>query len=563
MKPASIDREQRTRDLEDANLRLTIQYAVTRILSDADNLGEAIRKIGEFICVQLHWDCGAFWEFDAEGRLRCQQFWEVRGASLDLFRNDTRNRAFRSGEGVPGMVVMVSGPVWIEHLAKEAGYVRAEAALASGLASIMSFPVLVHGKVIGVLEFNSKTPAKPDPDRMKMFEGIGSQIGQFMLKRKAEALLKWSEDRWKFALEGSQQGVWDWNTATDQVFYSRQWKAILGFSDEEIGQSIYEWHHRIHPADLEMFQEALTGHVTGERSFYTAEYRMICRDGSYKWIFDRGLAVERDQNGRATRVIGTHEDITERRKIEQMKNEFISTVSHELRTPLSAIRGSLGLLDGGVAGPLPEKAGSLVHVALTNCERLVRLVNDILDIDRIESGRLRFAMKSIDLMELIDHAIEANRSFALTYRVSLEHRDRLDHIMVRGDPDRLHQVLTNVISNAVKFSPKGELVVIRTCLVRGKIRVEVVDRGPGIPEEFRSRIFLRFAQADSSDTRQRGGSGLGLAISKAIVQAHGGEIGFTTEMGRGTTFYFDLPMSVKSGQKEERHEQETESTLRG
>lgn len=234
-------------------------------------------------------------------------------------------------------------------------------------------------------------------------------------------------------------------------------------------------------------------------------------------------------------------DITELKRLDRMKSEFVSTVSHELRTPLTSIRGSLGILAGGVAGPLSDKVRSFIDIAKDNCERLIRLINDILDMEKIESGKMTFQLQVLDLMELVEQTVKANEGFAAQHGVRLQIAANLRGAKVHADSDRLAQVLTNLISNACKFSPPQSSVDIAVSLAGARIRVDVIDRGPGISESFRKRIFQKFSQEDSTDMRQKGGTGLGLSISRAIVEGLGGEIGFETELGHGSTFYFTLP----------------------
>jgi signal transduction histidine kinase len=236
-------------------------------------------------------------------------------------------------------------------------------------------------------------------------------------------------------------------------------------------------------------------------------------------------------------------NVAELKRLDRMKSEFISTVSHELRTPLTSIRGSLGLIAGGIGGALPEGAKGLIEIAKDNCERLVRLINDMLDIQKIESGEMRFDLKVVELAPLLVEAIAANEGFAAQHGVTLNLLGGGEAVRVDVDSDGLLQVLTNLLSNAVKFSPTGGTVDVSLRRIEGRVRVEVRDWGPGIPDEFRSRIFQKFSQADSSDTRQKGGTGLGLNISKAIVERLGGTIGFETPSGAGTMFYFELPES--------------------
>jgi PAS domain S-box-containing protein len=234
-------------------------------------------------------------------------------------------------------------------------------------------------------------------------------------------------------------------------------------------------------------------------------------------------------------------DITELKRIDRMKTEFISTVSHELRTPLTSIRGSLGLIAGGVAGEAPEAVKNLVGIAKNNCERLIRLINDILDSEKIESGKMSLDLQVVDIKQLVQQALAANEGFAGQHRVTLLLRAPDEPLQVCIDSDRLTQVVTNLLSNAVKFSPPERAVEVRVSRVAQQVRVEVADHGPGIPEEFRGRIFQKFSQADSSDSRQKGGTGLGLNISRALIEKMGGQIGFSSEAGAGATFFFELP----------------------
>ncbi|MBI4871611.1 MAG: CHASE3 domain-containing protein [Candidatus Riflebacteria bacterium] len=258
------------------------------------------------------------------------------------------------------------------------------------------------------------------------------------------------------------------------------------------------------------------------------------------------LTLSEVRLGEVHRFTAIMRDITERKEMERLKSEFVSTVSHELRTPLTSIRGSLGLLAGGAAGEVPARAKPLVDIALRNCERLVRLINDILDIEKLEAGKMVFDVRPLELMPLIDQAVEANRAYASHLGVSLGVEASVPRARVTVDPDRLSQVLTNLISNAAKFSPPQATVSIAVRRLEATLRVSVRDRGPGIPVEFRSRIFQRFAQADSSDTKQKGGTGLGLAICRTIIERLGGRIGFDTAGGQGTEFFFELPEAPAS-----------------
>jgi PAS domain S-box-containing protein len=236
-------------------------------------------------------------------------------------------------------------------------------------------------------------------------------------------------------------------------------------------------------------------------------------------------------------------DLREQKRIDKLKSEFISVVSHELRTPLTSIKGSLGLLEGGVAGELPPNALKLIKIAHRNSLRLVNLVNDILDMEKLASGQMNMNLHSVDLVHLARQAIEANASYAESFHVHYHLGQHPQQAFVTGDADRLMQVFANFLSNAAKFSPSGDRVELRITQQADQFLVEIEDHGSGIPLAFRERIFGKFAQADGTTTRQLEGAGLGLNITKALIENMHGEVGFRSEEHIATVFWFTLPVS--------------------
>lgn len=245
----------------------------------------------------------------------------------------------------------------------------------------------------------------------------------------------------------------------------------------------------------------------------------------------------------AEREHGLRDDIRHLKEVERLKTDFVSTVSHELRTPLTAVRGALGLVLAGTTGPVAAKTRDLLQIALQNTERLIRLINDILDIERIESGHLIVRREPCELAAILRTTVESLRTVAMEANVSLA-LEAEETALVTGDADRLVQVFTNLISNAIRFSPRGEAVTVSLRTTPTSVVVFVTDRGPGIPLEFRRRIFEKFQQADPAGSA--GGAGLGLAIVRAIVERHGGSIRFDSAPGHGTTFITELPYTAPS-----------------
>jgi CheY-like chemotaxis protein len=280
---------------------------------------------------------------------------------------------------------------------------------------------------------------------------------------------------------------------------------------------------------------------SGEDSIFRADGSSFPAEYALTPIFDQG---------RFSGSVLSFRDISQRNALDRMKDEFISTVSHELRTPLTSIRGALGLLSSGMLGEVNEKAANLLRIAMTNSDRLVRLINDILDLERIQSGREPLTFKPIQLSDVVRQAIGDMQPVADSAGVQLIHDTTQAEI--DADPDRLLQVLTNLLSNAVKFSPPNSTVSIMIRPGVSGVTMSVIDHGRGIPADKLEAVFGRFQQVDASDSRQKGGSGLGLAICRTIVLQHSGRIWAERNPIRGTTFrvflpYHPVPLETPAG----------------
>ena len=259
------------------------------------------------------------------------------------------------------------------------------------------------------------------------------------------------------------------------------------------------------------------------------------------------LSVSEMQLGERHYYVGILRDITERKRLERLQSEFVSTASHELRTPLASIIGAIKLVMHG-SETLPAAAAHLIALAERNAERLDHLINDIFDAEKLGSGQIELQLAPLALHQLAVHCLEATAAYAAKQRVQLQLESAaVDGPMVHADGARLRQALTTLVGNAVKFSPPGAAVCVRVQERDGWARVEIEDRGPGIPQAFRDRIFQRFAQADGSHSRSKGGSGLGLHIAKGLIECHQGRLDFRSEPGQGSTFWFELPICQLPG----------------
>lgn len=327
--------------------------------------------------------------------------------------------------------------------------------------------------------------------------------------------------------------------ANDQNYFERVNAAfcrILGYSEAELMSQPFT--ELIHPADLTPTEGEVTSLKQGAvTSGFINRYRH--KDGYYitlQWSSIRDPAT--------CKVYASAQDITERQQLDQLKREFVSTVSHELRTPLTSISGALSLVASGVLGELPESIAHMMQLAKNNCQRLTCLINDLLDIEKLSASMMQFHLAPEKVYALVEQSVAENSHYGQHRGVTLQLLADQGALDLRIDVDslRFSQILANLISNAIKFSPDHSCVVIRLSQQLQQVKIEVQDQGPGIADEFKPLIFQRFSQADSSDARQKGGTGLGLALSKQLAESMQGSIGFVSEPGQGACFYLLFPL---------------------
>ena len=294
-----------------------------------------------------------------------------------------------------------------------------------------------------------------------------------------------------------------------------------------------------HPDDAKHVARVVRNAITEKREF-TLEYRVQRASGQWCWLQEVGRGIF-DEQGQLKYLDGFIWDITERKNMEQMKDEFVSTVSHELRTPLTSISGALKLMVSGALGEMPEKSRTMLDIAHKNSQRLTLLINDLLDMEKLLAGKMAFNLHKQPLHTLLEQTVYENRAYGDQYQVSFQLAPVADTLQVMVDEQRFLQVMSNLLSNAAKFSSPGNRVDIRTAAEDGNVRISVVDYGSGIPLEFQHRLFQKFSQADASDSRQKGGTGLGLAITKELLENMNGKISVESQPGLGSCFTISLP----------------------
>ncbi|CUQ65793.1 Putative Histidine kinase (modular protein) [Candidatus Nitrospira inopinata] len=410
----------------------------------------------------------------------------------------------------------------------------------------------------------------------RKFTGI---IRDISARKAAETLLRDNESRLRLTLEVSTDGLYDWNLRTLQAHYSPSWIKLLGLEGHDIPlNNVYDWKNRVHPDDRPWVERALDDHLEGKATQYIVEHRVRHRSGEWKWFAMRGKVVQRDEQGRPLRMMGTLTDITERKRAEtelaraaqeleqknkelaeardraldaaRAKAEFLATMSHEIRTPMNGVIGMTSLL---LDTPLSAEQREYTDTIRRCGEHLLEIINDVLDFSKADAGKMELEQLDFDLRTTVEEtvALVAERAYAKGLEVGCLIQASVP-TRLRGDPGRLRQILLNLLGNAIKFTEQGEvLVTIKSeqeepAAEDGSVvaRFEVTDTGIGLTPEQQKKLFQPFTQADGSTTRQYGGTGLGLAICKKLAELMGGRIGVVSTMSMGSTFWFTARFEV-------------------
>lgn len=417
-------------------------------------------------------------------------------------------------------------------------------------------PILIRDELWGLLIAHQSQPRQWVPFETELLQQLANQVGIAIAQSQLVESLRESEARFRTIADSAPVLLWLTDTQGNCTFVNQSWLHFTGRTlDQEVGDG---WRTNLHPDDQVMVQREFQTAFADHTDFET-EYRLRRADGEYRWMLSKGVprfTPESSFEG----YIGLCVDISDRREIERLKDEFVSMVSHELRTPLTSISGALKLLASGVLQTQPERGQQMLSIAVNNTDRLVRLINDILDIERIESGKVTMTRQLCDAASLMTQAAESIQDMAMQAGITL--RVAPLPAPLYADPDRIIQTLTNLLSNAIKFSTPGCIVHLTAEQMDSEfppplhtppppsvlppvpyILLKVSDHGRGIPDDKLSSIFERFQQVDASDSRKKGGTGLGLAICRSIVLHHDGQIWAESAIGQGSTFYIALPLA--------------------
>lgn len=435
-----------------------------------------------------------------------------------------------------------------------------------------------------MLTFADGTSHLFEVTKVRLHDSVGEVVGVIGIgiditeRKQAEQALADSTARWEFALEGAGDGVWDWNIQTGTAFFSKRYKEMLGYADNEIGNAAEEWTKRVHPDDLQNVMAVLQAHIDGKTSSAVIEHRMRCKDGSWKWILGRGMIVDRDAEGKPIRIVGTNTDITERRKAQaalqlakeqaeeanRAKSNFLSNMSHEIRTPMNTI---IGMTQLALKNERDPKQADYLHKISLSGEHLLNLIDDILDFSKIEAGKVTLENRCFDFKQIEQTlaSLVIWKAAEKSLKLTLEIDPGIPPVLC-GDALRLSQILINYLNNAIKFTQQGEIIIRAKILDQSEnsilLRFEVQDTGIGIAKEQKTRLFQPFQQADSSTSRNFGGSGLGLVISKRLAELLGGGVGLESELGKGSTFWFTARLGKGMPLPMDRHEEQTKESTK-
>ncbi|MGH9451811.1 MAG: response regulator [Terriglobia bacterium] len=565
-------------DRKRAEMRLQTQYNATRVLAESATLAEATPRLLKAICEGLEWEWAALWDADERAEtLRCVNTWQSPGITNRQFEEASHQSNLRKGSGLPGRVWETQRPVWIQDVTQDDNFPRIALATVSGLHAALAFPIFNATEMLGVMEFFSRQIHQPDEDLLQMLAAIGSQVGQFMERKRAEMALRQSEERTLLIVKTALDAVVTMDAVGVITGWNPEAERTFGWSREEaLGRRMSETiiplqHREAHENGLRRFLETGEGPVLSQRIEITASHRdghefpielAICaQQARGRWQFSafiRNIAGRRQAEESFRR---SHEDLEQRvnertaelreakeaaEAANRAKSEFLANMSHEIRTPMN---GVIGMTELTLETDLNEEQRSYLTAVRSSAEALLSVINDILDFSKIEAGKLGLDHVDFDLRDAFWETLKALgvRADQKGLELSCDIHPGLPDVLV-GDAGRLRQIMVNLVGNAIKFTEQGEVVVRvwEESRVDGLLTLHftVSDTGIGIADEKQLAIFDAFTQADGSTTRKYGGTGLGLAISRQLVELMGGHIWLESTLGKGSSFHFTANFGI-------------------
>jgi PAS domain S-box-containing protein len=561
------------REDEDREGRFERRRRALLTLARAESSADAVRLAVETLAEVLGVARVSFWAFAEEGAvLRCLDLYTASdrlhsaGQELAAARYPNYFAALEASLAIPA-VDAAADPRTREFAE---GYLDL-----LGIRSLLDVPVRRDGRARGVICIEAVCRRDWDVDEQTFAAAVAEWTGARLEaedRARAEAGRRESEAKVQTALEGADLGFWEWNLSDGTLHYNRRWAEMLGYSLDEAERRFDDWSGIVHPDDLAGFLRKVERLKAGRDERLEAEVRLRQKDGGWRWVLNKGKVFERSADGLAVRVVGTHLDVDDRRRAEQairdhgetlerrvaertralgeanarlreldrLKSEFLATISHELRTPLNSIIGFAGVLLMGLPGPLNDEQRKQLGMIHSSAGLLLALINDLLDLSRIESGRMEVERKPFVLQAVLADAVRLLEPQAAAKKLSVSVIAPESPIEVVSDRKRVLQIVVNLLANAVKFTDSGA-IEIRAESDDEHVRFAVADTGIGIAPENMKFLFEAFRQLDGSARRNYAGSGLGLHLCKRLLNLLGGEILATSKLGSGSVFTVLLP----------------------
>jgi PAS domain S-box-containing protein len=535
--------------------------AVREVVVSAAALEQGLPQVLRAFCEHLGWTAAQYWAVDGEGKtMRARHAWNAGDAPVDGFLRAARGVVARPGAGVVGRAWQSGALAAEEDVEKPGAYEPLTAARSAGLRAALAFPVIQSGDVVGAVELVSRERREPLQDEVAVFATAGVEIGQFILRSQTAEALRRSEADHRAIFERSPIGIARIGNGGELVEANPSLLHLLEHDSETMRATA--WPELLRAYDQAAARQHRAPFLAGLGDGGSVQVRAATAGGSWLWLQLTATPIP-DSSGAPEHVLVMVEDVTVVRdtsdklaealeaqrqansnlaKLDQTKSEFLSIVSHEFRTALTGIQGFSELIrDGGLE---PDEVRAYGGYIFNDADRVNRLIGDMLDLDRMESGRMTMRSGDVDINDIIMEAIARATPSAVTVEFKSDLDPRLP--IVTGDRDRLIQVLSNLVNNAVKYSPEGGTVTMASKAEGRYALVSVTDTGIGIPQDEIAHVFERFRRVRSGAAQSIPGTGLGLTIVRQIVEMHGGKIWVESAVGHGSSFHFTIPLAPES-----------------
>lgn len=542
----------------------------TEVACHTENFKQAIYSYLNILCEEFDWPIGHIYRVNPmdNAQLDSTLIWTVKDyKKTEEFYEICKKYPIHSGLDLPGKIFQSGNYDWIENTRlNENELPRLKACFSKHIQSGFGIPIKYKEQVIAVFEFFDFKPRKFDQHQVKLAQVFGKQLGQIYSRRLISSATKAAEKRFNLAMEAAKIGVYDWNSQTDKIIWNDTMFRLFDIEKKIFDNSYLGTINQIIPEDSIKIDQHVKSAVFNKENFIEDEFRIRTRKGLIRFLWAQAR-LDYNEKGQLSRLTGVCQDITERRnaeknaeiyleklttinaKLQKQNHEiqgFYQTASHELKTPLTAVSEFIGIILDGIAGPLNEAQMEFLSIAKKNCSLMTLYINDLLDVSRLDTGKMSIHFQPTEFKVVVDHAIKSYLSALQQKNISLKICIPDELPKIHADEQRILQVMSNLISNAIKFTDEQGTITIEAkenLAQPDRISISVTDTGCGIPQKDIHFIFERLYQVKNSKSLSNAGLGLGLSICKQLINLHGGDITVNSVLDQGSTFTFTLPLS--------------------